>query len=462
MLFLSNEIELRKDTGELYEYVFSQYGISPEEMLMIGDNERSDWQIPCDKGVVGIHVLKPLEFARGLPRFHPLIEANERSGDLNCELTLGLILQHNFSAISYTQLEPSSLVHPTPFNIGYSLIGPLLVGLSQWLVESARRDSIDHLYFLSREGQLIKRVYDIWSEGLENLPQTDYLILSRRAVSVPSIKSFEDILSIARATYYLNTIDNFLYERYGLQLSSERWAQLTEHIQWSSNRTVEVHNQQIEHLLPLLNELETDIIAVADLERDALKHYLGVMGLEKSGNQAVVDVGYGATIQDHLNRLVSIPVHGYYMMTDQRAIKVAQRHNVAIHGCYMENVEQDPTTSPLLYRHSFELEKLLSSSDAQVVHYKLNQKNNLMAHYRDLSNDEIGCANFRVELQQGVIRYASDARSIRERILPSYKPSCAIANQLYEAFIMQQSQLEIELLRKIALDDYYCGRGIVR
>jgi hypothetical protein len=150
------------------------------------------------------------------------------------------------------------------------------------------------------------------------------------------------------------------------------------------------------------------------------------------------------------------------MITDQRAIKVAQRHNVAIHGCYMENVEQDPTTSPLLYRHSFELEKLLSSSDAQVVHYKLNQKNNLMAHYRDLSNDEIGCANFRVELQQGVIRYASDARSIRERILPSYKPSCAIANQLYEAFIMQQSQLEIELLRKIALDDYYCGRGIVR
>ena len=461
MLFLSNEIGLRKDTGELYDYVFDYYGIAPAEMLMVGDNERSDFQIPCDKGVVGMHVLRPVEFARGLPRFRSLIEANERSGDINRELTLGLVVRENFSAINYPRLDTDSLVHPTPFNIGYSLIGPLLVGFSQWLLETSRRDGIDRLYFLAREGQLIKLVYDLWSEGLEDSPQADYLIVSRRAVSVPTLKNFEDIMGIAKATYFPNTINNFLYERYGLQLSAERWDEVNDLVQWGSNSTVEVDRQQIDHLLPLLNVLGAEIIAAANLEHTALKHYLGTMGLDNPGRQAVVDIGYGGTIQDYLNRLVAIPVHGYYMMTDQRSAKVTQKHNVIVRGCYLQDVEQ-AGTSPLMYLRSFELEKFLSSNDAQVVRYELDQENNLTALYRELSNDETSGSSFRTELQLGAIRYASDACSIRKRILPSYKPSCAIAKQLYEAFIAQQSQLEKELLLKVALDDHYSGRGIVR
>ncbi|MFA5924755.1 MAG: rhamnan synthesis F family protein [Methylococcaceae bacterium] len=461
MLFLSNEIGLRKDTGELYESVFAHYGISPAEMIMVGDNERSDLQIPCDKGVVGMHVLRPLEFARGLPRFHSLIDANERSGDLNRELTLGLVLKQNFSSLCFPELDPFSLVHPTPYNVGYSLIGPLLVGMSQWLVDSAHRDGVDRLYFLAREGQLIKRVYDLWTEGLDDLPQADYLILSRRAVSVPMIETLEDVLNIAKATYFPNTICNFLYERYGFQLSAERWTQITDQVQWSSNSTVEVYNQQIDHLLPLLNALEAEIIAEAALEYRALKHYLCDMGLEKPGRQAVVDIGYSGTIQGYLNRLVTTPVHGYYLITDQRSDKVAQKHNVNIRGCYLESIDEVSTTS-MMYPHNFQLEKMLSSDDAQIVHYELDQENNLTAHYRELSNDEAECFSFRKELQEGIIRYALDAKSIRERIFPSYKPSREIAYQLCEAFFAQQSPLETDLLQKVVLDDHYCGRGIVR
>lgn len=458
--FLSNEIGLRKDRGTLYEHVLSHYGISPAEMVMIGDNERSDFQIPCDKGIVGIHLLKSLEFARGLPRFKPLIETNERSMDVHRELTLGLVLRQNFSAISYPELDPASLVQPTPFNVGYSLIGPLLVGISQWLVENANRDTVDQLYFLAREGQLMKRVYDLWSESLEGAPRADYLVLSRRSVSVPMLENLEDILSIAKATYYPNNISHFLHERFGVQLSAERWAELSKEVGWNSNSTVEVHNQQVDHLLPLLKALEAEILTIATRERGALKHYLDTMGFGVSGHKAVVDVGYGATIQDYLNRLVPTPIHGYYMITDQRSSRVTQRHNVTIRGCYLENVEQT-NNSPLMYRHSFGLEKLLSSNDAQIVHYELDQEKNLKAHYRKLTDMETKSFSFREELQEGVMRYARDAKDIREQVLPSYKPSCAVAKQLYEAFITQQSQLEVELLQKVALDDHYCGRGVI-
>jgi predicted HAD superfamily hydrolase len=334
--------------------------------------------------------------------------------------------------------------------------------MSEWLIEKALHDKIDRLYFLAREGQLIKQVYDLWTEGLDGLPQADYLVLSRRTVSVPMIETLADILNIAKATYFTNTISSFLYERYGLQLSEYRWKQLEDQVQWKRNSTVEVQNEQVVHLHSLLDALAAEIIANASLEYDALKHYLDAMGLEQLGRQAVVDIGYGGTIQNYLNRLVSTPVHGYYMMTDQRAVKVAEMHDVIIRGCFLEDVEPLLTPTPLMYGNSFLLEKFLSSNAAQVIHYELDQNNHLMTHYRELSSDEIECFNFRAALQKGVIRYTHDAINCREQILPSYKPSIKVAKQLYDAFIVQQSKLESDMLQNIVLDDYYCGRGIVR
>jgi len=345
-------------------------------------------------------------------------------------------------------------------NIGYSIIGPLLVAFSQWLLENARIDGIERLYFLSREGQLIKRIFDIWSEESDDLPQVDYLLLSRRAISVPMIEKFETILDIARTTYYTNTITNFLWERYGLELSAERWAQVTSTLEWSSQSTLEVHNKNIDHLIPLLRLLEADIIQIKKHEYSALKHYLGEIGLEQGKRQAVVDIGYSATIQDYLNQCIKTPVHGYYMMTHQASLHVSQRNNVLIRGCFHENVDTN-FLPPLMYRHSFKLEKFLSSNDAQVIKYEFTQDNKPVAHYRKLSHEEIESSRSRNELQEGVIRYAQDALSIRRRLYPKFQPSCSLAKELLEAFIALQSQTETDLLQSIALDDHYCGRGIV-
>ncbi len=459
-LFLSNEIGLRKDAGQLYDHVFEHYGIRPAEMLMVGDNERSDLQIPCDKGAVGMHVLKPVEFARGLPRLRGLVENTELGRDLQRELTLGLVIQKNFSAIGYSRLDADSLVEPTPYHIGYSVVGPLLTSLCQWLVDSAQRDGIDRLYFLAREGQLIKRVYDIWTAGLSGLPKADYLVVSRRTVSVPMIGNLEDILGIAAPTYFPNTIGNFLFERYGLKPGVERWAELSAQLGWHQDRTVEVFHGQVDHLRPLLMALQDDICARAGVERTALLHYLDSLALGASGRQAVVDVGYGATIQGYLNRLVSHPLHGYYMMTDQRATRVAVANDVIVRGCFLENVEH-ATTAPPMYLRSFELEKFLSSSDAQVVYYERDAQGCLHAHHREISAAENASIRSREALQEGVIHYAQDACRLRSHVFPGFRPSCELAKSLYEALLAQQSQQEMDMLKLIALDDHYCGRGVV-
>lgn len=460
-LFVSGEIGLRKDSGLLYEHILSKYGLKPHQMLVIGDDERSDAQIPCDMGASFLHVLKPVELARGLPRFSRLIAAHERSDDLNAQITLGLVVRKNFSPITYTDFDPVSLVQVTPYNWGYSLVGPLLTSFAQWLLEQAREDGIERLYFLAREGRLIKDIYDCWVQGIPEAPRSEYLVISRRAAGVAAIFGFEDIVEIAQTIYFPNTLENFLYTRYGLMLGKEQWQEIQGTSGWCRDSIVKVQNRKAEHLIPLLRLLSSEILARAEKERVALLQYLKQKGLTHDSRQAVVDVGYGGSVQGYLNRLLPQKVHGYYLMTDERAIKFAQTYGVILRGCFCENIVMQSPHAPAIARYSFEVEKLLSSSEPQLECYEINPRGEIQPRYRDLSSAEIEANNIREEIRKGALDYAKDARRVRETILPDFRPSCWTAQMLMEAFLSEMSSRESELLSKIGLDDHYCGRGVV-
>ena len=191
-------------------HVLDQYAIHPKEMLMIGDNERSDVQIPCDMGMKFLHLLQPVELTRGLSRFSNIIKSHEYSKDIDFEITLGLVVRKNFAPIHYNSFDPDSFVPVSPYNWGYSLVGPLLVSFSQWLLQKSYDDVVDNLFFLSREGKIIKQVFDIWIEGEKNPPTSNYLVVSRRAAGVAAISNLDDIFNIAKTIYFPNTIEKFL------------------------------------------------------------------------------------------------------------------------------------------------------------------------------------------------------------------------------------------------------------
>lgn len=459
-IFLSNDIGYRKDDGRLYKEILLYYNIEPKEMLMIGDNERSDFQIPCDMGIHGMHLLKPVEFARGLPRLNSIVTRTEAKKDLNQSLTLGLILKKNFSDVSYPDLDPYSLVSPCAYHLGYSLIGPLLTAMVQWLIESAHRDKVKTLYFLAREGKVMRKVYDLWCEGLTNAPTSHYLVVSRRAVSVPTIHDLQDIFEIARATYSLNTFENFLHERFGVRLSASRWAEVKKATGLTTKSNVRVRGKAIDALKPALTFLAQDIMQHATKELHAMERYLDQSGLTKELNAAVVDVGYAGTIQSYLTRLLNRPVHGYYMMTVSFSPLFENQDNLIFNGCYLDGVDINAAL-PQMFASSFELEKMLSADDAQVIRYELDAAGNAHAQYRDLSSLERQSAAFREDLQTGACDFVKDARQIRASLFPDFKPSTQVARELYEEFIVHTSDTENACLKNVFLDDYYCGRGVV-
>jgi predicted HAD superfamily hydrolase len=453
-VFVSSSLGIRKDTGDLYKHILKVYNVKPEEVAVIGDNERSDMQIPCDMGMVPIHVLRPVELARGLPRWNSLVHAQEQSDNLDDELQLGIVIRKNFSAIELSNLDPQQFVQVTPYHLGYSLVGPLLVSFAQWLLEVSQRDGIQKLYFLSREGKIIKEVFDYWTQDLVNRPISSYLVISRRSASVASISNIEDVFEIAKARFFPGKLRNFIFYRYGVDIYKLKDIVNVE-------LDIEIKDKDISNIINILKKIYPFILEQAQSERPGLLAYLKNMNMDdKEFNIAVVDVGYGATIQACLNRLIERPVHGYYIMTDERAKSVSDKYKVFVKGWLYENIFMQSPNAPLIAKLSFYLEKVLSACEPQLQRYELRD-GQPVAVYQEQSDAELTAHQIRREIQRGAMDYALEARHVRQTLLPDFQPGKTIPTALWENFLSQMSAQEVALMDKIALDDHYCGRGVV-
>ena len=113
----------------------------------------------------------------------------------------------------------------------------------QWLAAKAAADGVQHLYFLAREGQILKIAYGRWVSNNTHAIASDYLVLSRRAVTVPMISDFNDILQIAKAQYHPNHLSEFIQVRYGLMLSPEDLENFVRLRLWPKNKLVSVENE---------------------------------------------------------------------------------------------------------------------------------------------------------------------------------------------------------------------------
>jgi LmbE family N-acetylglucosaminyl deacetylase/predicted HAD superfamily hydrolase/glycosyltransferase involved in cell wall biosynthesis len=462
-LYLSSDIGLRKDTGDLYRHILDHEQVAPNAVMVIGDNEHSDIQIPGDMEIKYLHVLRPVELARAIPRLGPLIERSLYKNDVNLQLTLGMLVRDNFQPLFFPNFDPSDLVPATPWAIGYTVAGPLVLSFVQWLAAKASADGVQHLHFLAREGQILKMVYDRWFSNDANAITADYLVLSRRAVTVPMISNLEDILEIARVNYSHNCLSEFIQVRFGLTLSQEECDDFAQRKLWPKNKLVSVENKNVDHLIPLLQALEQRILAQAQDERPGLMAYLNDMGLNTNTSSAIVDIGYAATIQGRLNRLMNQTIHGYYMVTEKRAESVSSQYGVITQGCFGHYVNAFDHP-PLIFVKSFSLEKLLSSDEAQIVCYRLGDSgdtSDILPEFRHLTEEERQTKKTRTEIRRGIMDFVAQSIIVRDKLTDDFLVPPDIATALFETLIENPSSAEQAILGALTLDDHYCGHGLV-
>jgi len=459
VLYISSEVGVRKSTGELFHHIIKEEQILPEQAVMVGDHPISDQLIPEQLGFHIATLESPLALAANFPRINAWVEKVKSSGSSADELMLGNIVR-TFFQVQPRQLllDRASLTQCGRYGIGYAIVGPLLVTFSEWLVEQAHADSIDRFYFLSREGQLMKQIHEILTAGYDT-PQSNYLVLSRRAISVAMIRSHDDILAIARTDYQANSLAEFLLHRFGLTLDSTTLTNFEQRGIWARKRRVEIQAGQIDSaLLAVLEILSVEIHRRAAMERDPMLSYLQQIKLTE-GSAALVDVGYAGTIQGRLCDLLERKIQGYYMVTRAAAAEVHARHGVRIAGCFGENLAT-PDQSPLL-RYNVPLEMFMGSDDPQISHYCYQGDQTVVGVYNPLSEAEKASIPLRSELRAGALAFARDYRSMKDSGLGNLRIDPRLVVDIFRDFWEGTSECERAQIMSIATDDHYCGIGIV-
>jgi hypothetical protein len=455
--YLSSEIGFRKDRGDMYQHILQAEALEPSQLLMVGDNERSDFQIPADMGIRTVHVVKPANVMRAIPRLEGLIPdaADAPAGD---QFLFGALAAQNFAAVSFPKFTPADMFGSSPSSIGYGLLGPIALAFSQWLVGAANEMKLERLCFLSREGKFMKLAYDTWAAGLGSGTPSDYMLASRRAVTVPAINGIDDIFSIARSNnFYGASVDLFLSERYGVTIDERRWAKIEGRNIWRRDTPLTIVNQNIDDIVPLLNHIAPLIYERAAIERRNCLEYLGGIGRVQESRFAVVDVGYGGTIQRHLQKLIPGKFQGLYMMANQSAVNWGKSAGSQLRGCFVAMVDGAPNGISSMLENSFVLEKMLSADDEQLLYY---DEGGIPQSRERQSYVDVG-SKVRNEMQRGAISFIKDAVHFRQNIEGDVNISPGIAQELFEEFVSRMSENESRCLAALELDDFYCGRGIV-
>ena len=459
-LYISNACNARKDSGAMYSLILEQEKLEVHNVLMVGDNERADAQIPGDLGMRTAHVMRPADMAMALPRWRQLLQRPE-ARDLDWQLTLGLVVRRFFgdAFLGKAPPRPDDFTLLDSWGVGYAVVGPMIGAFAQWLYASALRDGSSRLLFLAREGELLKLAYDRLAQTLPNAPESDYLVVSRRAVTVARLREAQQLLALAKsADYHANSLTNFLLHRFGFALDAALEADLDRLGLWPLGKKVEVAFGHAEHLAPMLDHIAPGILRNARDEREALMSYLDTFAL--SDRDALVDVGYSGTIQDALSELLRLPLSGHYMMTRDRIMQVTQRHKSRAHACFGSLLNAHHKT-PAYWLHSFEVEQMLSSDSPQVTRYRLDPDGRAMPEYQPRDASEIAAEGVRAKLRAGALAFIDDVVQVRRELHPEFvvQPDCAEA--LFATWCERPSARETAALRELVLDDRYCGRGVV-
>ena len=163
-LYLSCDIGVTKASGLMYEYVSKQEGVNYSEWIHEGDNIVSDVNIPELYGISTVF-------------YHKSIDSNMK-GRLE-----GIISHHSpiFRQYLLGLIKGINSKEDIGYRIGYGFVGIALYAYVEWILNQAEKRNIKRLYFIARDGFVLRKIADAMIKEYELDIKTFYLYGSRKA-----------------------------------------------------------------------------------------------------------------------------------------------------------------------------------------------------------------------------------------------------------------------------------------
>ena len=334
-IIVSCEYNCNKNSSELFKFI-PEYG--KNKILHIGDSLRADY-IGAKKAGIDAFKIKKIKI---------------KNDNDNYEALLTIKNNNNYF-----------------YNLGYSILAPVLLEFVKWLKFKFKNENVSEIYFFAREGKIYKSVFDILYNGEFN---TKYLYISRRAITMSNFKymKFDDLNSILKYfTIKKNSTlgDTIKYLNLDLDYNG---------IDISQNVYSFLKNEDLYSKINSALKLESNKVNEITLE------YLKQENLEN--DFSIVDIGWNGTMQKCLitflnNNNINFELNGHYFLMLKELEKSHSfiKLNTKLSNSIMDN--------PLL------IENLFQCVDGSTIGYKKN--NNIVEpikkeiEFDDYSKDAI-------------------------------------------------------------------------
>jgi len=365
-LFLSNEIKLNKHNGKIYKYILQDLKIKANKIIHIGDSKRGDFIQARANGIKSILIPKNVN---KLSYYN--IDSLEQ---------IQYFEYKNLQAFINNNINLNKSEY---FNVGYEILGILLYGYSKWLIENLKKNNIEKVFFLAREGSLLKKAFDIINDS--NI-KSEYLYISRRSVRPALLENIETLQDLCEIINIKETTDvrKFIKD---IGLDYRQYEKTFNKF----NYNLETKVKSINNLEEIFETLKNDIKNNARKEKENILGYLKQKSF--SNHIAISDVGWAGTMQKSLCTIFNeYKIKGFYIATTNE-LKDIEKYG------FLHNYDE---IRPFV--HLFE--NLFLAQHGTTLKYELkNEKYEPVLDIYEYSEKE---AEIFKEIQDGAIQFIKD------------------------------------------------------
>ena len=388
-LYVSCEYDKNKGSGELFELVRKELHLSRDEAIHVGDNEHSD--------------VKRAKMSGFASMYYPNVN---KKCLLYRPYDMSPITGGAYRGLVNTHLNCGVYKHSMEYEYGYIYGGFFVVGYCHFIHDYCKKNGIEKILFLSRDGDILSQVY----AKLYPDEQTDYVYWSRKAAT-------KLMASSDRYDFFRRFLDHKVNQEISLNkiFKSMELDHMLILLPKGLQPEDKLTTENVKQVKKFFQENWSTVEASYENEHKAAKAYYE-KNLEGCRKAAAVDIGWAGSGAIALNHLVS-----KVWNLDSEIIGILAGSNT------VHNVEQDASETffqtgklvsymyslshnrDLVKRHDLNKdynvfwELLLSSPQPQFVGFEL--RNGAVAfRFGKMDANQKGIA----EVQRGILQFADE------------------------------------------------------
>lgn len=273
-LYVSCEYKKSKSVGDLFDLVHGEF---PGGAVHVGDNEYSDVSMAKKHGFATCHYLNVNVYGE---KFRPYDMSAVIGGAYR-----GLVNNHLYCGIADYSME---------YEYGFVYGGLFVAGYCAFIRDYCKMNGVDKILFLSRDGEILKRAYDI----LFPEEETAYVYWSRRAAT--KLMAGEDKYDFMR-----RFLEHKVNQGFSLTevFSSMEQEALLEELPEGLAAEDKLTNRNVKLVRFFLETKWSEVLEAYAPEHRAAKAYYSEI-LEGCKKVVAVDIGWAGSGSIALNRLV--------------------------------------------------------------------------------------------------------------------------------------------------------------